>query len=72
MIRSSRDEPTEHAVMIAQGIWFLAMKKLRLRQTSSHAGDANLGWYCFFHMNGPTALPSPYATRMIAFAVVPG
>ncbi|KAJ7814017.1 hypothetical protein B0H14DRAFT_2604461 [Mycena olivaceomarginata] len=61
MIRSSRAEPTEHAVMIAQRVWFLAMKKLGLRQQAVHAGDANLG--CFFYMTGPTALPSPVAKR---------
>jgi hypothetical protein len=43
MIRSSRAEPTEHAVMIAQRVWFLAMKKLGLRQTSSPRGRCEPG-----------------------------
>jgi hypothetical protein len=32
---------------------------------------AHLGWYFFFHMNGPAALPTPYATKIIALTVIP-
>lgn len=68
MASSKTIHVTTHTPIIIHGTWLLDIISAVVERVGD-ADDTYRGLYLALHINGPAALPTPYATSMMAFVV---